>query len=302
MKPSFLKPGFEFIFSLALIVILGLPPVLLAQTQKDLEIKIENGDTTVNGKNIKDLSLAERGNALKDIKHLSGTVGTNSNDSGKFHRYFFKRRDTAGHREEFVEFRKRRPGSADRRQMITGTVIVTDSTRSIVEDRQPRQRRIEQNFSYRRDDESPNGIVMRDGGPERPFRAPGMRFERRNTQNFNYVSTDNQGFSTRVSFRVSEPEHEDLQKITGVEGGKLEITDLNLVPEFSTGKTLLLFNLPSKAVADVFLKDGEGKVIWNEKCSGGNFSKAFALPLNGVYYLHVKQGSSVDVKKIVKEE
>jgi hypothetical protein len=299
MKAFFLKPGFEFIFSLALIVILGLPPVLLAQTaKKDLEIKIENGDTTVNGKNIKELSAADRSDALKDIKHLSGPVVTS--DSGTFHRYFFKRRDTAGHREEFVEFRKRKQRDSDRKQMITGTVIVTDTALNLPETDGPRKRKM-QNFTYRWD-ARPEGMDMRDGGASTPFGGRGMRMERRNTQNFNYVSTDNQGFSTHVNFRVSEPEHEDLQRITGVEGAKLEITDLNLVPEFSSGKTLLLFNLPSKAVADVFLKDGDGKIIWNEKCTGGSFTKAFALPLNGVYYLHVKQGGGVDVKKIVKEE
>ncbi len=71
MKKFFLKPGFEFIFSLSLIVILGLPPILLAQNQKDVEIKIVNGDTTVNGKNIKELSADDRKNALRDIKHIN---------------------------------------------------------------------------------------------------------------------------------------------------------------------------------------------------------------------------------------
>ena len=33
---KFIKPGFEFIFSVSLIAILGLPPLVLAQTQKNI--------------------------------------------------------------------------------------------------------------------------------------------------------------------------------------------------------------------------------------------------------------------------
>ena len=134
------------------------------------------------------------------------------------------------------------------------------------------------------------------------FMGPGMRRERRNTQNFNYVNTDNEGFSTHVSFHVSEVSNDDLKKMPHIEGGKFEITDLNIVPEFTSGKTLLLFNLPAKTVAEVKLHDSEGKLIWSEKSTGGSFSKTFTLGLNGIYYLQVKQGNSVAVKRIMKEE
>jgi hypothetical protein len=87
-----------------------------------------------------------------------------------------------------------------------------------------------------------------------------------------------------------------------VEGGKLDISDLNIVPEFSSGKTVLMFNLPAKSVADVKLTDSEGKVLWSGKSAGSSFSKTFTLGLNGVYYLQVKQGNNVAVKRIMKEE
>jgi len=67
MKKNLLKPGYEFIFTLSLLAVLGLPPMLFAQDKKDLNINITNGDTTVNGKKIKDLSPKERKAALKDI-------------------------------------------------------------------------------------------------------------------------------------------------------------------------------------------------------------------------------------------
>ena len=73
MKQRFLKPGFEAVFALSLIAILGLPPLVFAQKNKDIEIKITNGDTVVNGKKLKDLSTVEREQALKDIDNLGSS-------------------------------------------------------------------------------------------------------------------------------------------------------------------------------------------------------------------------------------
>jgi len=70
MKKHTFKPGFEFIFSLCILAVLGLPPLVFAQTTKDLQITINNGDTTINGKNIKDLSATERKDALKNISQI----------------------------------------------------------------------------------------------------------------------------------------------------------------------------------------------------------------------------------------
>jgi hypothetical protein len=281
MKKFFLKPGFEFIFSLSLIVVLGLPPVLLAQNQKDVEIKIVNGDTTVNGKNIKELSAADRQNALRDIKHINSDAGPAA--------YSFKRQDSTGGKAERLEFRKRMENGAHQ-PMITEHVVVRDSLGNIVEVKSGHRRTFANRPGF--------GERNFDGGP-----GPGMRsFERRVSQSFDYVNTDNEGISTRLRFRVTEISNEDLKKMPHVEGGKFEISDLNLVPEFSTGKTLLMFNLPEKGLADVKLIDSEGKVLWKEKSTDGKFTNSFAMGLNGVYYLQIKQGNNIAIKRIVKEE
>jgi hypothetical protein len=261
MKKHFVKPGFEFIFSFSLVMILGLPPVLLAQikTQKDIEIKIENGDTTVNGKNIKDLSAADRESVLTDINNL--------NKNNNKHRIFtFKRRDTLGGDE-----------------MMPGKM---------------KKMNREMALSYRRDgDKAPGRMEMR----ERQFDRPMRRFDR-NSQNFEYVNIDKDGVNTHVSFRVSDVSNDDLKRMPYVEGPKFEIKDLNLVPQFSSGKILLMFNLLSKYPAEVKLSDSEGKFLWSEKAIGGTFSKSFALGLNGIYYLQVKQGKNISLKRIMKEE
>ena len=292
MKKFFFKPGFEFIFSLSLIVILGLPPVLLAQNQKDVEIKIENGDTTVNGKNIKELSATDRQNALRDIRHI--------NDDGSHHAYSFERKDTVNGKGEHFRLRVRKE-TGDRQPMITENIIVKDSLGNIVAVKPGRRRLADSQLAlkYRNNDDA-NDFGGR--GPNGAGRSPMGRFERKNSQSFEYVNTDNEGISTHVRFHVTEVSNEDLKKMPHVEGGKFEINDLNLVPEFSTGKTLLMFNLPEKALAEVKLIDSEGKVVWNERSTTGSFTKTFVLGLNGIYYLQIKQGNNIAIKRIMKEQ
>jgi hypothetical protein len=127
-------------------------------------------------------------------------------------------------------------------------------------------------------------------------------FHHRNVQRFDYTNTGSDGISTHTSFRVSDASPEKLKNTTGTEKADLEIKDLNLVPEFSSGKMLLMFSLTSKSVAEVKFTDNEGKLIWSEKAMNGSFSKSFPLGLNGVYFLQVKQAGKVALKRIVKEE
>jgi len=288
MKTPVLKPGFEFIFALSLMVILGLPPVLMAQDQKDVEIKIVNRDTTVNGKNIKDLSPEERRSALRDIRHLSGDEMVKDND-GKHHVFYF-RRDSVITRD------------GDHQPMISGTMIIRKDSAGDAMYMRP-GRRMKINPPAGGDmDEAPDGMTWRGRTGRGPMREPMMGFDRRNSQSFNYVNTGNDGISTRISFHISDVSNDDLKRIPHIEGPRLELSDINLVPEFSSGKTLLIFSLPGKTSAEVKLFDSEGKVLWAEKSTGGSFTKNFILGLNGIYYLQVKQGNGVVVKRILKEE
>src|SRR6185503_10441800 len=283
MKTHLLKPGFELIFSLSLIAILGLPPLLMAQSQRDIEIKIRNGDTTVNGKDIKTLSSSERAQAMNDIRHIG--MGDNAQV------YTFRRRDTTGGRVNRIEIRRRtsRNGAGH----TTGSVWKFNF--------KPDNMNSRMNFRYRLNDDGPDR-ELNGGMFGNRFNGPMVRYERRNSQNFHYINIDKDGISTHVSFEVSEVSNDDLKRMPYVEGSKFELTDLNLVPEFSTGKTLLMFALPAKTAAEVKLTNDEGKILWTDKALGGNFKKSFIFGLNGIYYLQIKQGHNVSVKKIIKEE
>ncbi|MCO5937385.1 T9SS type A sorting domain-containing protein [Mucilaginibacter sp. RB4R14] len=291
---KFIKPGFEFIFSVALIAILGLPPLVLAQSQKNIDIQIVNGDTTVNGKNIKKLTVAERKDALEALNGLSPTPIAPGSPGRSNSKVVIKKRITGGNTNDVVI---ERSTTGDEPQ-----IAVFDSSRKDVKVRLKRLRGVDsvQAFTYRFDNELPQAD-LKTFSFNMPKRKQGFEFSSRNSQTFNYSNTDNDGVSTNISFRVSEPPKDKLKRIAGVDKAELVLNDLSLTPEFSTGKTILSFNLPSKTTADIKFTDTEGKVLWADKATTGSFSKKMSLPLNGVYYLHVKLGTGIAVKKIVKE-
>ena len=263
-KPPF-KPGFEFIFSLSILAVLGLPPLVFAQTTKDLQITINNGDTTVNGKNIKDLSATDRKDALKNINQITVI----SDDKGQ--------PPMMVNNDRQIKIRRMRRGDGK------------DSTMA---------------FSYNMGNEPRHKMTIREDHFNMDDDRGHMGGNHRNTQNFVYNNIDNEGVITHVSYHVSDHPamlDYDAGKQQDVQMDMLDLMDLSIVPQFSEGKTLLMFNLPSKGTAEVRLKDDKGTLIWSAKVVNGSFSRSFPLGLNGSYYLQVKQGSKVAVKKIEKE-
>jgi hypothetical protein len=265
-KPPF-KPGFEFIFSLCILAILGLPPLVFAQTTKDLQITINNSDTTINGKNIKDLSANDRKEALKNIKEISVI----SSDEKGHQPPVIANSDIK--RSIHLKILKDDVGSKD-------SIIILDNGTGD----KPRHRMLKHDYVIKNDND--------------------IRGSHRNTQNFVFNNIDNDGIVTHVSYHVSEHPamlDYDAGKQGDTQMDMLDLMDLSIVPEFASGKTLLMFSLPTKAIADIQFKDSKGTLLWSAKATNGVFSKNFPLGLNGAYYLQVKQGGKVAVKKIEKE-
>jgi hypothetical protein len=299
MKKQIFKPGFEFIFSLSLMAILGLPPLVFGQNTKDVTININNGDTTINGKNIKDLSAKDKQEALKDIGNIGNIQVVPDGKNGV-------QRD--------IVIKRSNKGDGNSDVIIDGPMGDNPPLAANGEKRVMRfhKRAFDKDstftFNYRMNDDrqrkdgEPHRMEVKVWRNDRPGEDGSMAFNRRNTQSFSYTNTDNEGVSTHVSFRVSEPSSENLKRIGHFEGAAFELRDLSIVPEFSAGKTVLMFTLPSKAAAEVQLKDSEGNVLWTDKTINGDFSKSFSLGLNGTYYLQVKQAGKIAVRKIFKEQ
>lgn len=275
MKKTYLKHGFEVIFSFSLMAILALPAIVFAQNQRDLDITIQNGDTTINGKKIKELIPEERQAALNDINRLKGGFA----DGSQQNRFYF------------------RQGPGSRRHEI-----ITEGETMGMRDSAVRQFHVRKRFNG---DMSNGGgeriiedqVVLTPPPPAGGWEA-GRRFGRRNTQNFNYNNISADGIPTHVSFHVSDVTDEETAK---TEKGTLEVTDLALVPQFSTGKTLLMFTLPAKGAVEVSLTDSEAKQLWSEKVASASFRTAFVFPFNGIYFLHIKQGGKTLTKRIMKD-
>jgi hypothetical protein len=295
---KFIKPNFEFIFSVSLIAILGLPPLVLAQNQKSIEIKIVNNDTTVNGKDIKKLSVQERKEALAEMSNLPQTPLFNNNGGNTNNRIVIKRKSTGEGKNNNIVIER----SIDNDNPVIADFDSNDSARKDVRIRLKRLKGADsvQAFTYRFDSELPP-MEMKSFSFDMPKRGAHFEFNNRNSQAFNYSNIDADGISTNVSFKVSDASKEKLRAIAHTEKAVLVINDINLSFEFSSGKTAMTFNLPAKTATDIKFTNTEGAIIWADRTATGSFSKKFSLPLNGVYYLHVKQGDKIALKKIVKE-
>jgi hypothetical protein len=304
MKKRAFKPGFEFIFSLSLMAILGLPPLVSAQDKKqeDLQININNGDTTINGKNIKDLSADEHKEALKNINQIA----TINSDGMKGNRetLIVTRKKKGGKGSDEIVVNKRGMNGNEQEPLIADNDVINGTNKHYMRIMIKRDNDSTYDFNTFHTDNTPDRRTeVREFRAFRDDKRP-MEFNRRNSQNFMYSNTDNNGISTHVNFHVA-----DHQTTLDYDAGKtetkqldmLDISDLNIVPEFSAGKTILMFSLPSKAVAEVQLKDSKGNLLWSEKAVNGTFNKSFALGLNGLYYLQIKQGNKVAVKEIMKD-
>jgi hypothetical protein len=144
---------------------------------------------------------------------------------------------------------------------------------------------------------------------------PGMRFEgrtafpgfpdRNNSSSSTYTHTDKEGISSRISVRISEASPEQLKKISGAESiaRPLDVRDLTLFPNFSSGKMSLSFNLAERGPTKVTILDSELETVFSEEQSNfsGNYVKQFSLPRNGVYYITVNQNGKSFIKRLVKE-
>ena len=153
----------------------------------------------------------------------------------------------------------------------------------------------------------PGGMIFKGDAPgfgmeKRYF--PGL-MESNNSSYFNYSHTDKDGISSRMNIRISDANKDQLKKITGAEtiAKSLDVSDLTLFPNFSSGKMTLSFNLVSKGNAKIRVLDSDMISIFADDATNfnGNYVKQLLLPKNGVYYVAVNQNGNWFVKRFVKE-
>jgi hypothetical protein len=280
MKKLNLQQGFEVIFSISLVVMLIFPVTIWAQSQMNMDINIQNGDTTVNGKKLHELSPNERLAALNYINRLNKLKSAhNTNNS------VATEQKPESNAPAAVAPAVAAPAMAP---TVKDSTALPDSVAHALHV----IRRIEGDAS------TSSTAVVAPGGNGQPDLStmPWLhRFAHRNTQSFSYTYTGSDSITTQINFHVADEATDTLAK-----KAMLQISDLRLVPEFSTGKTLLMFSLPTKDAADVSLINSEGKSLLSEKTTAQDFSTTVLLPFNGIYFLHVTQGDKSVTKQIIK--
>ncbi|MXV14696.1 hypothetical protein [Hufsiella ginkgonis] len=284
-----------------------------AQQKKPVNkyIIIANGDTIINGKDVDNLSLEEKKALLKDFFHadnghieIGGTgiiVQRDGRDTlllrGLRNRPYISRlnRDSLFSRFKDDSLRKRIYAYIDtmRNGAHVSVIRPGDTGDRIPNMIRPGDPRV---YAYRSPMPRANDRVT--GGS---LFAPGGS----NTQSFTYRNTDKNGYSTSVNFRIGEARKELADKITGstTANTTLDVTDLTLFPNFSSGKITLSFTLSGKGATEVKLLDTDLQPVYTDKLASftGTYAKQVNMPKNGLYYLAVNQGGKWFVKRVVKE-
>ena len=299
-----LSPGFEFMFALGIIAIFMLPPIVMAQSHKeDLEVNINNKDTLINGKNIRDLSPAERKEALAKLNGLNDNFSFKFNGPDSSKRITLRMRKNGDKTQDIVI---ERDGKADD---VIATIPDMGNRFFFRNDSASRaERRSELRKLGDMSGMSFNFEPMAPGNNDPQVysfnngRTTIMGRNRKNTQSFSFSNVDNDGISTHIDFNVSDASADNAKRIAGTEKTDLEIKDLVLSPQFSSNKLTINFSLTGTGTAEVSFKNTEGAILWTGKAVSNNFTKTFELPQNGVYYLEVKQGGKTGLKRIIKEE
>lgn len=283
--------------------------------QEKLEITINNGDTTVNGKNFKNITEEEKVELRKKFEPMEG-------------RKFRLTTDPAGYNKRVRIIRK---GDGDLAELDSGRrgfysfnddgknrnfEVKIDSLRKNMSFFPQDSNKDVREFFVKRFGDGANidwemvhpqmsrgenmAPMQMNNDRAMTIRRPNMP----NSSHFDFTTTDKDGFTTEQHINVMDPNKSnlDLLKKSKEDLSSLEIKNLVFYPNFSSGKTNISFQAPTKASLEIHLLNNEGEVFFSEKktLTADTYTKDIALTKNGIYYLEVKQGSKSFIKKIIK--
>jgi len=289
-------------------------PICYAQTKKSISktIIVTNGDTVINGKRLADLDKAERDKLRKELYTEKKKQG-----NGEFD-VMIERRDANG---DLVlkKYIKGNEGTLTEDSVVRLRInplmrLKRDSDAIAAKGDSLLIRKFHKKLeSHDRLPVMPPSDInvripnaFREMESEDDFKRPGRQkfSERPNSQSFNYSNTGKDGFTTRMNVFISDLTNAEIKKVTGLESidKPLEVEDLAIFPNFSSGKMSLSFNLESKGSITVTIKDADNKNVFFDtvKNFSGIYLKQANLPKNGIYYLSISQNNKWFVKRIVK--
>lgn len=309
-----------------MLVIMGLTNPVKSQEKKEIKrtVIINDRDTIINGINLRNASPAERKALLKELDQMDkkvkerkvireGKKGRQEKEiiihrgSGEPKVLKWRNEDDGRLNLELKDGAKRVfKFNADSLVMAFGKDSLMKGFRFHIDgpDSNFRKGVINMNRKFNHTPKRIEGTH-----PELYLDRPGVferrAFPRENSQVFSYENTDKDGIISRMSIRISVPSQEILKKMNldAKDKAPLEVSDLNVSPNFSIGKLNLSFGLPEKGAVEIKILDSNLKELFTGKQNihSESYFKQVSLPKNGVYYIRISQSNKVFVRKMVKE-
>lgn len=312
---------------IATVVYIAGPGQAKSQDKKEIRktIIINDGDTIINGKKLRDATPGERKALLKELDQTEKNskdikIIRKKKDGKQEKEIIIRRGDTEpkvlrrrseNDREEMkFEFKN---GDAHVFKFDSDSMLMAFGNDSLMKEFRFKIDGLDSNFRK-------GVITMNRNFNHIPRRVEGTRPElfmdglgifeqgalrRENSQVFIYENTDKDGITSRMSIRISEANDETLKKMNAAGNDKpaLDVSDLTLSPNFSSGNLNLSFSLIEKGSLEVKILDSNLKELFTDKTTinSGTYFKQISLPKNGVYYIRIIQGNKTFVRKMVKE-
>ena len=317
-----------------------MPSVASAQVDRKISqsIIIKNGDTTINGKKLSEVDQEERIRLRQVFRDMEGRIKGKTIDKrviikpgeGENNEIIIGRRGETPHilhwedddmKELDFDLDRKMPGrlhvfkfNGDSMSLGFNTDTIMKNFKFQIDglDSNLRERVITMHMDMT--PVAPNmprmpRAPMNPSAPPMVFEfergeLPGMR-NKNNSSSFNFNSTDKNGISSRMNFRLNDAEKSHMKTITGIEntGNLLDIKDLTRFPNFSNGKVGISFNSESKGSIKLKILNTDLKPVFTDEITNfnGSYMKQISLPENGVYYISISQNNVWYVKQIVKE-
>nr|MBC7614423.1 T9SS type A sorting domain-containing protein [Pseudopedobacter sp.] len=283
--------------------------------QEKLEITINNGDTTVNGKNFKNITEDEKIALRKKFEPIEGRklrittnpAGYNKRvrmirkgdgdiaelDSGRMRLYSFNKDGKDMNFEVKMD--------SLRKNMIFFSQDSNKEVREVFVKRFGEGANIDWEMVHPRISRGQDMTPMQmNSDRAMTIRRPNMP----NSSHFDFTTTDKDGFTTEQHIMVMDAGKLDFINLLKGKSSmnSLEIKNLIFYPNFSNGKTIITFQAPTKASIEVILLNNQGEILFSENktLTAEVYSKDLPLNKNGIYFLEVKQGGKSFIKKIIK--
>lgn len=266
--------------------------------EENVDIRINNNDTLINGVEFRNLTSEERERFRKEMQGHAKEIKRHREEMKKIH----DEMKTHDIRIERIEADKKGMKGFSKSIVIIGdSVIYGDSSG------------MNWNWKMEEDTDGKHVIIIDGKGlrtpssPHRPFDSDFHFF------NFNDKSNDvneeayvfmyKNGAENTV-IRMVKPTKDELDKLYKKKSNDKEFTQLRIYPNPSGGEFNLSFDLKGKGSANIQILNESGKEVYNEKVdsrSGNSYEKTFNLKdyPAGVYFVTVTQNGEQVTRKII---